>query len=286
MMPTSAVLAAPPIRFTSFDIPGASNYAVAGINDKGTVVGGWTPVSNPFTLVGFIRSRSGHITTPVLDPNDTQTFTELRAINNRGLIAGFYFSNAAHGFLLVDGLFMPVDFPGALDTALRGINDRGDLAGSYDTSPTGDQIGFIIPHRGARISFGPPPGGSGIVVGKINDRREVVGYYVAADGFTLTGFLREPDGRLVDFIVPGAVLTLAFDINDCGIIVGHWDDDNFVTHGFYGRPGSLHSFDLPGADGTISRGINNDGRLVGHYVVNGAPHGFVTEPIPGAMCDD
>jgi uncharacterized membrane protein len=285
MIATSAVLAAPPIRFTSFDIPGATDYFVPGINDKGTVVGGWTPIGNPSAFVGFIRSRRGHITTPVLDPNDTESFTDLRAINNRGVIAGFYGIKVAHGFLLIDGLFVPVDFPGALDTALRGINDRGDLAGSYDTSPTGDQIGFIIPRRGAPISFGPPPGGSTLVVGKINDRREVVGYYVAADG-ALTGFLREPDGRLIDFIVPGAFLTLAFDINDCGIVAGYWADDNVVHHGFYGRPGRLHSFDLPGADETLSRGINNQGRIAGSYVANSAQHGFVTEPIPGAMCDD
>jgi len=136
------------------------------------------------------------------------------------------------------------------------------------------------------MTFGPPPGGSSLVLGKINDRREVVGYYVAADGFTLTGFLREPDGRLLEFVVPGAVATQAYSVNDCGTIVGYWLDNNGVFHGFYGHPASLQSFDLPGADATLSQGINDQGRLAGHYVASGARHGFVTEPIPGASCDE
>lgn len=286
MMATSAVLAAPSIRFTSFDVPGASDYFVPAINDDGTVVGSWTPAGNPSALVGFIRSPSGHVTTPVLDPNDNESFTVLRAINNGDVIAGFYGSSVAHGFLLIDGMFVPVDFPGALDTGLRGINNRGDLAGTYDTSPTAEQIGFILPRSGAPIAFGPPPGGSNLVVGNINDQREVVGYYVAADGFTRTGFLREPDGRLVDLAVAGAMATQAYSINDCGIVVGYWRDSSGVHHGFYGRAGSLQPFDLPGAEATLSQGINDQGRLAGHYVVSGAPHAFVTEPIPGAMCDD
>jgi hypothetical protein len=280
---TSAVLAAQPIRFTSFDITGAANYFVPGINDKGTVVGSWDPAGGPPPRLGFIRSPNGHTITPVLDPNDTDSFTILRAINNKGVIAGFYGLNVAHGFLLDDGLFVPVDFPGALDTALRGINNHGDLSGTYDTAPNADQIGFIIPRRGAEITFGPPPGGSGLVVGKINDRREVVGYYTAANG-SLMGFLREPNGRLIDIVVPGAANTLAYGINDCGIILGFWTDG--TAHGFYGRPGDLQSFDLPGAGATFAQGLNNQGRVVGRYAAGGTQHGFVTEPISGAACDD
>jgi hypothetical protein len=167
---TSAVLAAQPIRFTSYDIPGAADYFVPGINDEGTVVGSWYPVGGAPPSIGFIRAPNGHVTTPVLDPNDTDSFTVLRAINNEGVIAGFYGVNHSHGFLLDDGLFVPIDFPGAFDPALRGINNRGDLSGTYDTAPNGDQIGFIIPRRGAAITFGPPPGGSGLVVTNINDR--------------------------------------------------------------------------------------------------------------------
>jgi uncharacterized membrane protein len=208
----------------------------------------------------------------------------LRAINDAGVIGGFYGMSVAHGFVLTEGQFTMRDVPGALDTGVRGINNRGDLSGTYDTALHPDQIGFIMPRQGAAIRFGPPPGGSALVVGKINDRRQVVGFYTAANG-TTTGFLREPNGQIVDVIAAGATNTLVYGINECGIIVGFWTDD--TAHGFYGRPGNLHSFDLPGAGATFARGINNRGRIVGDYAVSvSVKHGFVTEPMPGAACDD
>jgi hypothetical protein len=281
----SAVPAAAQIPFTSFDIPGAVSYFVPGINDDGVIVGTWRPYAGPpfVPSVGFIRSRGGRITTPVIDPNDTDPFTVLRAINDEDVIAGFYGLNVGHGFVLSEGSFTPVDIPGASDTLVRGINNRGDLSGTYDTALHPDPIGFILPRQRAAITFGPPPGGSGLVAGKINDWRQVVGYYTAANG-TLAGFLREPNGQLVDVIVPGAANTLAYGINDCGIISGFWTDG--TAHGFYGRPGNLHSFDLPGAGATFARGINNRGRVAGDYSDANGAHGFVTAPIAAAACED
>ena len=283
----SAQPAAAQIPFTSFDIPGAGAYFVPGINDDGFIVGSWRAYEGPPFVpnVGFIRSPGGRITPPILDPHDAESFTVLRAINDEDVIAGFYGLNVVHGFVLSEGLFTPRDFPGALDTAVRGINNRGDLSGTYDTALHPDPIGFILPRVGSPITFGPPPGGSGLVVGKINDWRQVVGYYTAANG-TLAGFLRAPNGQLVDVIVPSATGTQAQGINDCGIIVGTWEDSN-TAHGFYGRPGNLHSFDLTGAGATFAQGINNRGRVVGRYTdANGVQHGFVTARIAAAACDE
>ena len=70
--------------------------------------------------VGFIRFPSGSISTPVLDPYDTDTFTILRHINDARVIAGFYGLNVSHGFLLLDGEFVSRDFPGALGTSNLG----------------------------------------------------------------------------------------------------------------------------------------------------------------------
>jgi uncharacterized membrane protein len=286
----SAVPVAAQIPFASFDIPGAADLRAYGINDDGVIVGTWTPSQNapPYLSIGFIRSPGGRVTTPILHPNDAESFTVLRAINEENVIAGFYglsasALDASHGFVLTEGLFLPRDFPGAAVTAVRGINNRGDLSGTYGTTVDGPTIGFILPPIGPGISFGPPPGGSGLYVSHINDWRQVVGYYTAADG-TTRGYLREPNGQMVDVIVPGAAVTLAYGINDCGIIVGLWTDG--TGHGFYGHPGTLHSFDLPGAGGTAARGINNHGRIVGEYSANGARHGYVTGPIAAAACED
>jgi hypothetical protein len=283
MMVATATLAAEPVSFTAFDISGAVSYFVAGINDEGFVAGSW--FAGDGSDVGFIRSPEGRISTPIADPNDNSGVTILRAINDEGVIAGFYGANVSSGFLLTEGEFRPVDFPGAAATALRGINNFGDLSGTYSVVDLdADEFGFIIPRRSRPISFElPNPGATGIVVGGINDLRQLVGYYTDATSM-LVGFLRQPSGQFVSVIVPGAVSTQVFGINDCGIVVGVYGDGS-TAHGFYGRPGNLHSFDLPGAAATFAQGINNEGRIVGRYATaDGVPHAFVSGKVAAASC--
>lgn len=289
MTAASAVPAAGSVAVTSFDIPGATNYFVSAINDEGVIAGSWSGDGGT-TYVGFIRSPRGHITTPLIDPNDTEVYTVLRAINDRGVIAGFYEGQTVpgHGLLLAEGVFTTFDVPGAAGgTALRGINNHGDLAGTFSTTTTpldAAQFGFIVPHKGAPIIFQlPDPAASGLVVGKINDSRTVVGYYTTAAS-TQVGFVRHLDGSFVDIVVPGADTTLVYSINDCGIVVGVYGVGD-AAHGFYGRPGKLVTFDVPGAGTTFAQGINNRGQLVGRYGLSGQ-HVFVTEALPGASCDE
>ena len=282
MMAATATVAAEPVAFTSFDIPGAAGYFVPGINDEGLVTGSWTAADG--SEIGFIRTPDGHITTPIVDPNDNTGVTVLRAINDEGVIAGFYGANVNNGFLLTDGKFRTMDFPGAVSTLLRGINNLGDVSGGYSiVDLDADEFGFIIPRRGPPISFKlPDPAATGIVPGGINDLRQLVGYYTDATS-TLVGFLRQPSGQFVTIVFPGALSTQIFGINDCGILVGAWGDGS-TEHGFYGRPGNLHSFDVPGAGGTGAQGINNEGRLVGRYAVDGVQHAFVSGRFAAASC--
>src|SRR5277367_278147 len=253
MMAATATVAAEPISFTSFDISGATSYFVAGINDEGLVAGSWSAADG--SEIGFIRAPDGRISTPIVHPDDNTRTTVLRAVNDEGVIAGFYGANVSNGFLLTEGKFRTVDFPGAVSTALRGINDLGDVSGTYSiVDLNADEFGFIIPRRGPTISFKlPDPTGTGIVVGGINDLRQLVGYYTNATS-TLVGFLRQPSGQFVTIVFPGALSTQIFGINDCGILVGTWGDGSTI-HGFYGRPGNLHSFDVPGAGASGAQGI-------------------------------
>jgi hypothetical protein len=278
----TATVAAEPDSFTSFDIPGATSYFVPGINDAGLVAGSWLAADG--SEVGFVRFPDGRINTPVVDPNDNSGLTVLRAVNDEGVIAGFYGANVSNGFLFTEGKFRTVDFPGAVATALRGINNLGDVSGTYSVVDlNADEFGFIIPRRGPPISFKlADPTGTGIVVGGINDLRQLVGYYTDATS-TLVGFLRQPSGQVVSIIFPGALSTQVYGINDCGIVVGVWGDGS-TAHGFYGRPGNLHSFDVPGAGATFAQGINNEGRLVGRYAADGVQHAFVSGRFAAASC--
>jgi hypothetical protein len=283
MMAATATVAAEPVSFTSFDIPGATSYFVAGLNDEGLAAGSWLTADG--SEVGFIRFPDGRISTPIVDPNDNSGLTVLRAMNDEGVIAGFYGANVSNGLLLTEGKFRTVDFPGALSTALRGINNLGDVSGTYSVVDlNADEFGFIIPRRGPPISFKlSDPTGTGIVVGGINDLRQLVGYYTDATS-TLVGFLRQPSGQFVSVIVPGALSTQVYGINDCGIVVGVWGDGS-TAHGFYGRPGNLHSFDVPGAAATFAQGINNEGRIAGRYATaDGVPHAFISGILAAASC--
>ena len=286
MTAAAAVSAAGPVSVTPIDVPGATDYFVSGINDVGFVVGS-SSADGGNTFTGFIRSPVGGMTTGLLDPNDVDVFTVLHSINDRGVIAGFYsgMTVPGHGLLLTDGLFTTFDIPGAAGgTALRGINNRGDLAGTFSKTAVNlnaDQFGFIVPKVGAPIIFQlPNPDASGLVVEAINNLRTVVGYYTAPSS-TLTGFMRQVDGRWIDIAVPGADSTQVYGSNNCGITAGTYSTGG-TLHGFFGRPGKLQTFDVPGAYNTHVQGINNHGQLVGVYGANGMRHAYVTGVTPTA----
>jgi hypothetical protein len=47
------------------------------------------------------------------------------------IAVGAIAANRPHGFVLRDGSYTPIDFPGATATRAFGINARGDIVGNY-----------------------------------------------------------------------------------------------------------------------------------------------------------
>jgi hypothetical protein len=74
--------------------------------------------------------------------------------------------------------------------------------------------------------------------------------------------------------VPGATLTRPFDVNNFGVIVGRFDDQN-GTHGFVYQGGSFTAIDFPAAGLTVAIGINDSGDVVGRFTTAGVDHGFL-----------
>ena len=68
----------------------------------------------------------------------------------------------------------------------------------------------------------------------INDRGEIVGLYIDANG-NQHGFVW-CDGTYTTVDVPGESNTGVFSINAKGEIVGSYDDASGVTHGYLGTP--------------------------------------------------
>ncbi len=148
--------------------------------------------------------------------------------------------------LLRRGVFTPLAPPGDASpdpraTSLSGINDRGQIVGgTYEAGATPDAQGFF----------------------PIDAHRAV---------------LRDARGRYSRIDIPGALITLAYDLNDRTEIVGQYIDGGSVPdaegrlpygtiHGFVRHKGEVTTIDVPGASLTQPLGINSRGDVVGAYL--------------------
>jgi probable HAF family extracellular repeat protein len=95
------------------------------------------------------------------------------------------------------------------------------------------------------------------------------------------GYLRDRKGAFTSFEFPGAKLTIVFDINNHGQMVGTYVDaagstPGGFTHGFLLEDGIFTTIDFPGPSETEILGINDRGQMVGTYIdAQGIIHGFL-----------
>jgi hypothetical protein len=87
---------------------------------------------------------------------------------------------------------------------------------------------------------------------------------VALVGLTLALPVHGADFRFTQIDYPNALATDALGINDQGIIVGTFLD-NDTAHGFVLREGKFKAIDPPGAIFTQARAINDRDEIVGFY---------------------
>ena len=123
---------------TYLNAPGTLNsdgYTYAsGINDADQVVG--TAMTTYGGLEQGFLYQNGTFTF-INDPDaGTQSGqgTDAVAINNSGVIVGFYYDNSSklNGFVDIGGVFTTVDDPlGVKGTQILGINDAGQIVGTY-----------------------------------------------------------------------------------------------------------------------------------------------------------
>src|SRR5580704_9787706 len=170
------------------------------------------------------------------------------------------------------------------------------LAISVQLPAQGQQDDHSFGQKRKLIEFDPPGTGTvsspacapscGTQAFANNAEGTIVGSYTDAN-VVPHGFLRTPDGHIISFDAPGAGLganlnqgTVAYSINDLGVIAGQFQDASYVFHGFVRYPnGYFTTFDAPGAgtgasQGTIAEGINPAGTVAGWYVdENNVVHG-------------
>jgi hypothetical protein len=155
-----------------------------GVNDKGVAVGFWTDANGNEN--GFTYNINTHSFTEV----DIQgfAFTQTSAINNNGDIAGFV-SNGGQSpdvsFIKEGGTIDWLTGPkGAVSVQALGINNEDQVVGSYEKTVGGPMYGFIYDahtNTYATVSDGT---GAMTVLNGINDKGQVVGFYLDKNGNT------------------------------------------------------------------------------------------------------
>lgn len=176
------------IQTITFPLKGAATTAY-GINDAGTIVGGYCPNAvvcpqGAFSPAsdGFIDTNGVFTTLNYPGAQDTTAF----AINNLGAVVGYYIINntGPHAFLYENGTFTNIDYPGSNFTLALGVNNSGIVAG-YFTTTSGALHGFTY-SSGTFTQIDRPNSPGGTAVTGINDLNDLVGVWYPSTGFGKT----------------------------------------------------------------------------------------------------
>lgn len=201
-------------------------------------------------------------------PNAIQTIAT--GIDNAGHIVGFYTADGTHGFVLSDGNFSDINFPGSISTNASGISQSGkDIVGTYSNVCCTSHA-FVL-SAGTFSAIDPPGAIFGSRAFGINSQGVVIGDYI--DAFRRYGFIFRK-GVFTTLNFPGSSQTYTFGINNAGKIVGAYEAEAKL-HGYLFENDIFSAIDLPGATATVPMGINAAGQIVGVVHFPNDIHGFV-----------
>ena len=216
---------------SSVDVPGAQETLLYGVNLSHAV--GWYVDSTGITH-GFSIDTKNNVTT--IDPPGA-TLTNAWSINASEEIVGAYTDSSGvyHGFLLSNGKYTSYDAPnGAILTEITGINDAGDIVGIFDDSK-GAEHGFaLVKGKFTQIDY-PANGVTVTATDRVNDSGEIVGLYGSSTSGPFSGYDAK-NGVFSTIMFPGSTETRVRGVNNKGVVVGRYTDQNGVIHGMYGVP--------------------------------------------------
>ena len=242
--------------FTSITVPPRALWTRAiAINDGGDIVGDYslTDARGDKNVHGFLLHNG---TFSSLDfPGAANTVAQ--GIDANGDIVGFYTPNDGtststggshrHGFLLSNGAFRSIDFPGASSTEAWRINDGPEILGRFRS--TADDKWHLYSLQGATfIPVADFPGAAETSpdtyahLGGLNLQGDIVGIYclsacnnLFSSGASVHGFLLS-GGIYTTIDPPTAILSLALGINNSGDVVGTYQDPSGAIHGYLRTP--------------------------------------------------
>ncbi len=243
------------------DAPGSASTQPYGVNDSRVVVGYTIPNQQAFEVDksdynenNFVfYSWPGATTSNIMDINNNGVKCGWMNIPG-GYGDGFYMDGAGIHWVQYPDTYLPGPVEG---TVCCGINDFNDIAGYYITGYGPDACtGFVYSNGLYRsISFY----GMETFCYDINNRGEIAGSYFDRFSGTTGGFACLLGGGMVEIQFPGSYYTKCYGINDAGLIVGVYRDENHKMRGFITNGRSRYrGIRYPGSIETVVTGISNN----------------------------
>jgi probable HAF family extracellular repeat protein len=185
-------------KFTTVDYPGSQiatefnqllsqndNYQAAGYYSNS--------IANTTPDIPYTYDEVGGVFHVIMIPGAVGG-AQATGINNSGVTCGFFIdaNQVNHGWIIFNGIFMPLDVPGSTFTQALGLNNRGQVVGAF-TDGGGQTHGFVYTIGTASFQTIDEPQGVGTtIVNGINDAGKLVGFYGTAP--INTGFVATPTG--------------------------------------------------------------------------------------------
>ena len=267
-------------EFLGFDVPGASNTVLSGINNNNVIVG-WTTNTEGFQVShGFIFSNGTFAAFDVPAAGNTWPLD----ISDRDVVVGWCecatsLGAGYHGFRYAAGAYTIAPFepiPGVHVGKASGINNNGQIVGWFEQmtpGPNGTDTtrwGYVDSQQARSILFA-----GNNDAGHLTGLSFVNGVSAFFHNGTTTTAVTLP-------FRPGEVPEPE-DVNNADTVVGSYlleapPDMPPAFRGFVWSNGKAVSINFPGAYTTFVTGINDAGTIVGHYGEGSTSHGFIAVP--------
>lgn len=224
------------------------------------------------------------------DPEPGVPRTYCIGLNERGDAVGYRVvpNSPVFAFLFSEGSYHDLVPPQATQSYAFKINGRGDIVGDYWVGSA--EHGMLI--TGGEFVAIDLEGHAMAHLRGINNRGDIVGFYMTTPTSLQRAFLLQRDGTLVEVQYPNSRTSYAYGINSRGAIVGAYTDAAKTVHGYLRTvEGEFVTLDYPLATQTEAWDINERGEVVGFYWDSqGISHAFrwhdgefVTDDYPAAV---
>ncbi|MGA8875907.1 MAG: hypothetical protein WB555_10250 [Candidatus Korobacteraceae bacterium] len=195
-------------KFTTVDYPGSQIATefnqLLSQNDKYQAAGYYSnSIANTTPDIPYTYDEVGGVFHVIMIPGAVGG-AQATGINNSGVTCGFFIdaNQVNHGWIIFNGIFMPLDVPGSTFTQALGLNNRGQVVGAF-TDGGGQTHGFVYTIGTASFQTIDEPQGVGTtIVNGINDAGKLVGFYGTAP--INTGFVATPTGTSASLNGEGA----------------------------------------------------------------------------------